>query len=69
MSEIPKKVQEAIRKAAHYHEIARKHQAVIEAWLEKIGKQEDDSFRDVLIDTVEQTNNPDDAIEMFEIML
>lgn len=69
MAGVPKKVQEAIREAAKYREIARKHEGIIEAWLEKIKKQDDDGFRDVLIDYVEQTNNPENAIEMFEILL
>lgn len=66
---VPKRVQDAIKQAAKYNEMARSHENVIEVWLEKIGMHEDDGFRDVLIDSVQQTNNPDAAIEMFEIML
>lgn len=67
MVKIPKYVQDAIKKSANYHAEARRQQGIFEKWIqEKYGLEilENDSIRDTIIDCVEQSYNPNEAIEM-----
>lgn len=70
MSILPKKIQDSVRKAAKYHEKARKHQEEFEAWIkENYGEDildENCFLQDVIIDHIEQSNNPETAIVIME---
>ncbi|MNL79550.1 hypothetical protein D3C87_2061810 [compost metagenome] len=68
-TKVPKEIREAIRKAAKYRAAAAHHENVIEKWFERIGVDEDDSFRDTYIDCVQQSYNPEEAIRRFENLI
>ncbi|PZT57383.1 hypothetical protein DN757_01625 [Paenibacillus silvae] len=54
VSIVPKDIREALNKAAKYREKAHTYEVIIEEWLESLGVDEDDSFRDTYIDLIQQ---------------
>lgn len=66
---VPKEIRDAIRNAAKYNAKAKLYEDIIECWFKQNGVQDDDNFRDTYIDWVQQTNNPEDAIVMFDKLL
>ncbi|MCQ4085871.1 hypothetical protein [Saccharibacillus sp. JS10] len=68
-TKVPKSIRVAIKKAAEYRAKATVHENVIEDWFEMLGISEDDEFRDTYIDCVQQSQNPEEAIRRFEIMI
>lgn len=69
---LPAYIKDAIIVSARYHAKAREKQRIVERWIEeKYGEDgvNDDSMRDILIDCVEQSNNPVEAIRSIESML
>ncbi|MFB5759020.1 hypothetical protein [Paenibacillus medicaginis] len=63
---VPKHIRDAMRKAAKYNAKAREYEEIIESWFETTGIKEDDGVRDVYIDYVQQSNNPEAAIKKLE---
>lgn len=66
MEGLPKYIIEAIKKSAKYHKKAREQQKVFETWIqENFGEDaiNDDGIRDAIIDRIEQSNDPEGAIE------
>jgi hypothetical protein len=62
----PKYIQEAFIKSANYHQKARHTQSIFENWIsENYGEEviEHDGVRDTIIDAIEQSNNPYEAME------
>jgi len=62
----PKYVQNAFIQAAKFHEKSRKYQNEFEDWIKKnYGEKAilDDGVRDAIIDCVEQSNDPETAME------
>jgi len=66
---VPIVIKDAIRKAAEYRAKAATYEIIIEKWFDDLGVEEDDSFRNVYVDCVQQTNDPDEAIKQFESLI
>lgn len=69
VGKVPNEIKDAIRKAAKHRNIAAQYENIIEEWFERIGVEEDDSFRDTYIDCIQQSHNPEEAIRRFENMI
>jgi hypothetical protein len=65
-SKVPTNIKEAIRKAAKYNAKAKQYEDIVERWFAANGVEENDSFRDTFIDCVQQSPDPERAIEVFE---
>lgn len=59
---IPKWIEKSIRQCAYHEAIAARENAKIRDWLKENNMANDTVF-DVLIDSAEQTNNPQDFID------
>ncbi|MBE7896136.1 hypothetical protein G7L40_20465 [Paenibacillus polymyxa] len=68
-TKISKEIRDSIRKAAKYRHKASHFEIIIEKWLDTNGVGDNDSFRDTYIDSVQLSNNPEEAIERFEELL
>ncbi|MEJ3719234.1 hypothetical protein WGM54_14535 [Paenibacillus polymyxa] len=66
---VPWDIRDALRKAAKYRQKASHFETMIERWLDTNGVGDDDSFRDTYIDSVQLSNNPEEAIKRFEELL